>query len=364
MNHPFVDNITLPTSILAEFFVYPAKVELSFATENNCIFIWYVGEVPKSGRIDQIDFKEAGRGFSYFAQPEDVGCHLKIECIPRSGDIEGPSVECVSKCTIQAGPGDCPFDIRHAFTSKPLAGNAFRVASYNLLADLYADSDFSRENLFPYCPAYALNIDYRKQLFTKELLGYNCDIICLQEVDSKIYDLDLERTFRVRHFGGDFQRKGDTAEGLAIFYNTIRFKLLQRFSMRYGEDVQKGGIFAAIHEGIKQNAELHTRYIERSTTLQVVALQSLDAPEEVVIVANTHLYFHPNADHIRLLQFGVAMTFVEKHVLPEVEKELPHARKSLIFCGDFNSSPDCGIYKLMTENFVPKDFKDYKSREF
>ena len=28
--------------------------------------------------------------------------------------------------------------------------------SYNILADLYADSDFSREHLFPQCPPYAL----------------------------------------------------------------------------------------------------------------------------------------------------------------------------------------------------------------
>uniref|UniRef100_A0A7G3AIK4 2',5'-phosphodiesterase 12 n=1 Tax=Lutzomyia longipalpis TaxID=7200 RepID=A0A7G3AIK4_LUTLO len=361
VNHPFVDNITLPTSILAGFFVYPSKVELSFATEADCTFIWYVGSVPKSGKFSEIDFKEAGRGFSYFAQPEDVGSHLKVECIPRRHDLEGPAVECISKCTIQAGPGECPFDIRHSFTAKPLSGNQFRVASYNLLADLYADSDFSRQELFPYCPPYALNIDYRKQLFTKELLGYNADIICLQEVDSKIYDLDLERTFRVRHFEGDFKKKGETAEGLAIFYNTIRFKLVRRFGINYGEEIPKREIFADFHEKLRNNEELLTRIVDRSTALQVVVLQSLDNPEEVVIVANTHLYFHPDADHIRLLQFGLAMTFLEKHVMPEVEKDFPNARKSLIFCGDFNSSPDCGIYKLMTENYVPKDFKDYSS---
>lgn len=48
---------------------------------------------------------------------------------------------------------------------------SFRVCSYNILADLYADSDFTRTVLHPYCPPYALQIDYRKQLFLKELLG-------------------------------------------------------------------------------------------------------------------------------------------------------------------------------------------------
>lgn len=47
----------------------------------------------------------------------------------------------------------------------------FRVLTYNILADLYCDSDYSREVLFPYCPPYALAIDYRKQLFLKEILG-------------------------------------------------------------------------------------------------------------------------------------------------------------------------------------------------
>lgn len=43
--------------------------------------------------------------------------------------------------------------------------------SYNILADTYADSDYSRGVLFPYCPPYALHIDYRKQLIIKEIIG-------------------------------------------------------------------------------------------------------------------------------------------------------------------------------------------------
>ena len=44
--------------------------------------------------------------------------------------------------------------------------------SYNILADLYADSEFTRTELFPYCPPYALSIDYRKHLLIKELTGW------------------------------------------------------------------------------------------------------------------------------------------------------------------------------------------------
>jgi mRNA deadenylase 3'-5' endonuclease subunit Ccr4 len=57
------------------------------------------------------------------------------------------------------------------FVTKSAFVIRFRIVSYNILADLYADSDVSRTELFPYCPPYALNIDYRKQLILKELLG-------------------------------------------------------------------------------------------------------------------------------------------------------------------------------------------------
>ena len=31
-----------------------------------------------------------------------------------------------------------------------------RVMTYNILADQYADSDFSRQQLFPQCPLFAM----------------------------------------------------------------------------------------------------------------------------------------------------------------------------------------------------------------
>ena len=48
---------------------------------------------------------------------------------------------------------------------------SFRVVSYNLLADTYSDTDFAREVLFPYCPRYALDMDYRKHFLIKEIIG-------------------------------------------------------------------------------------------------------------------------------------------------------------------------------------------------
>lgn len=77
----------------------------------------------------------------------------------------------------------CLFDNRHAFTAKVTDWPTVRVVSYNILADIYAQTDLSKTVLYPYCAPYALQLDYRQNLIKKELAGYNSDIICLQEVD-------------------------------------------------------------------------------------------------------------------------------------------------------------------------------------
>lgn len=221
-NCPWVTEIKMPTSILANYFVYPSKLELEYADQDHSSVTWFRG-LPNANDAN-ISWEEVGTGYTYLAKSSDIGYKLKVACVPRNSDREGPQAESVSKCEVQADPGPCPFDTRHLFTQDRTTGSKFRVVSYNLLADLYADSETAKKELFPYCPEYALNIDYRKQLFMKELIGYNADLMCLCEVDDKIFDLDLTPVFESRKMKGTFQVKGTTREGLATFWNTDKFE--------------------------------------------------------------------------------------------------------------------------------------------
>lgn len=85
-------------------------------------------------------------------------------------------------------------------------------------------------------------------------------------------------------------------------------------------------------------------------------------------MANTHLYFHPDADHIRLLQAAAAFRYVQDvraRILREHASQIcVEADVSILFCGDFNSTPECGVFRLMTERFVPADFVDFRSSEY
>lgn len=318
---------------------------------------------PASKNISQIAWKRCGEGLTYKTSTEDIGHFLKFELIPGNGKEFGPSIEAISKTEVQAGPGVCPFEDRHLFTKEKLSGDKFRVISYNLLADLYADSDYSRTQLFPYCPPYALSVDYRKQLFMKELIGYQGDIMCLQEVDGKIFNHDLTPTFcDFFNFAGIYTQKGNSGEGLATFFNSDRFEQISTHNIQIGANLPLLDVFEDLWMKIRSNVKLATRITERSTALQVTVLRCKENGHYLV-VANTHLYFHPDADHIRLLQIGFSMKYVEDvRNMTIKEHHVPGDKISIIFCGDFNSVPECGIFKLMTEKFVGEDFIDWRSK--
>lgn len=145
-------------------------------------------------------------------------------------------------------------------------------------------------------------------------LGYNADIICLQEVDRKVFNYDLQPTLDHLGYESNFSLKGgEVAEGLAFFFNKSRFKKLQCHHLVFSEHINNDPQFADIWEKIAMNSKLSERILGRTTTLQVNVIESLEH-DEVLVVANTHLYFHPDADHIRLLHGGLAIRYLENFV--------------------------------------------------
>lgn len=365
LNQPWILGLQLPSSIMAGYLVYPMKLDMQFAQREHTLGQWYRAPKLPSG-TDKTIWEPCGEGLIYQVSQADIGQYLKLVVTPRNeAGLSGPSTEHVAKSPVQAGPSDCPFEKRQQFTKEPLSNpNELRVVSYNLLADLYADGDYARTTLFPYCAPAALKIDYRKQLFIKELVGYNADVMCLQEVDIKIFDYDLKPVLAQAPYGfeGIMTPKGTCAEGIAMFYRASRFKLLNTYVLHLGDNLSSLPIFAPLWNKIKHNQQLAKRICERSTTLQLCLFQ-LKETNRYLMVANTHLYFHPDADHIRLLQAGFSILFVE-HIYKQAMKEHSISDPQnigLVFCGDFNSVPECGIYKLMTEQFVEKDFIDWSS---
>ncbi|XP_015031949.2 2',5'-phosphodiesterase 12 [Drosophila willistoni] len=366
-NQPWITTLQVPSCVLADHLVYPTKLDLHFCSREHSKGLWYKAIMPASGALPTESMWElCGEGLIYRTTQQDVGHNLKLIVTPMNEEgLSGPPVEQITKCPVQPGPGTCPYELRQVVTPKPLEDpTEIRVVTYNLLADLYADSDHSRTVLFPYCPPKLLQIDYRKQIFIKELLGYNADLLCLQEVDQKIFEYDLKTVLgqSPHKFQGFMALKGDCAEGVAIFFRESRFELLATHVVNLGKNISTLPIFKDLWDKIKTNEKLAKRICERNTTLELCLLKVKNT-DFYVLVANTHLYFHPDADHIRLLQIGFSIIYVEhiyKQYLKDYNISCPN-KLGLLYCGDFNSVPECGIYKLMTEQFVDKHFIDWSS---
>ncbi|KAK8737192.1 hypothetical protein OTU49_004376 [Cherax quadricarinatus] len=313
LNPPIIKSMDLPKNMMAGFPVYPNKFETVYAEKEHCVFRWFKSDLKfetekvAKANLNKIKWIEVNVGVACMTTSEDVGRLLKVVATPFLGERKGENVEVMSTVLVSACPGECPFERRHHFTRTLAGENSLRVISYNILAELYTDSDHARSVLFSSCPPYALDMDYRKQLLTKELLGYNGDLICLQEVDEKVFNRDLYPVLSSQGIEGYYTAKGgQVTEGVAIFCRRNKLRILDRNRFILSNELQNNTLFADMWEKVQASVDLAERMIQRGTVLQ-----------------------HP-------------------------EKEV-----SLIFCGDFNSTPECGVYRLMTTQLIDFDDMDW-----
>ena len=111
----------------------------------------------------------------------------------------------------------------------------------------------------------------RIRLILDEVLGYNADILCLQEVDRKVFENDLEPVLRHHGLEGVFARKGgQTDEGEACFFRSARFRLVSTHRMHFAELLPTCPSLADIWVKIRDNKAVVEKVTARNTILQVL----------------------------------------------------------------------------------------------
>jgi len=103
----------------------------------------------------------------------------------------------------------------------------FSVLCYNILCEKYAT-----ERLYGYTPSWALSWDYRKELILTEIMNYDADFLCLQEVDIAQYEDYFVKHLQGQEYEGVFWPKSryktmsDTdrrqVDGCATFYKASK----------------------------------------------------------------------------------------------------------------------------------------------
>ncbi|XP_021264821.1 2',5'-phosphodiesterase 12 [Numida meleagris] len=357
-NPPALTELRLPRSLLAGFPVCP-KVSAEFAAPQHCLFRWYRERRPQGGGEGPAweEEREPEGGERVFTPSNAlVGLRLKLRCTPGDGARRfGPPREVESSGPVEAGPGACTFDSRHLYTRRVCGRGSVRAVSYNILADAYAQTEFSRTVLYPYCAPYALEVDYRQNLLKKELAGYNADLICLQEVDKSVFADSLAPALDAFGLEGLFKIKEKQHEGLATFYRRDKFSLLSQHDVAFSEALLSDPLHAELRDKLGRYPVVRDKVLQRSSVLQVSVLQSAADPSRKLCVANTHLYWHPKGGNIRLIQIAVALSHI-KHVAHDLYPGIP-----VIFCGDFNSTPSSGTYGFINTGGIAEDHEDWVS---
>lgn len=184
-----------------------------------------------------------------------------------------------------------------------------RVVSYNILAEPYATSTQAIKTLFKYCDLKYLQTEYRIQRVLLELISCDADIICLQECDYKVFQTYLLPILGSKGYSGHFTSKTGL-EGCALFTYNLTC-LVKKY------------IDLPLKNVLRTAPYLETLYTHRpdlrdiiggklGTICQLAVIQSVEYPSKQIIVANTHLFYHPLAGAIRLLQLYAITQAIEK----------------------------------------------------
>ncbi|CAH8578452.1 unnamed protein product [Schistosoma turkestanicum] len=362
--------------------------------ENICLtnseFLWFVGQSKKWPD------KPCHRGFLFIPTEDHVGLSIRLKV--RVRDVKGMAGVPFGTCKFfdpYGQPIECkspvlmaPNQIFHQQRYKWIENNQLdsqhlRVVSYNILAEMYTQSEFARDHLFKHCPEKCISSSYRLPLILRELFSYQSDFICLQEVDRWVYDKYLLNALRShRNMDGIFLAKRavvtdphnpakiktdiekEKGEGCAIFYRRTRFELVLKCGLpsilHYASTVPFLSVMLNSFNSTTSNCgstshsfgeEDNETHIQKSLSQCLISgifrEKSTTSQSPLLIVSNAHFYFHPSASAIRMIQACTVHHYLSKLAMDY--RQLDKRPIPIVFCGDINQCPGSDVYTALTQ---------------
>ncbi|KAF7692988.1 putative glucose-repressible alcohol dehydrogenase transcriptional effector like protein [Cucumispora dikerogammari] len=273
---------------------------------------------------------------------------------------------------------DCVGIEKYSYLKKPLA---LTIGSFNILSPHYAT-----RAMFPYVPHYVISWDKRKDTIYKQITEHNFDIFGLQELEKnsfvkhfmpKLQNDNYESLFYTKSRGTSTEMAG-AVDGCATFWKKDKFKMIEQKCVKFSEVV-----LSAINNKNKpvpdpssidenngkdehskaENTDIIkeipsppaiNRLIGKDNLCLIVLLETLNPSEtcEVhqIIIANAHLFWHPDFPDVKLYQACLMIKEIQR-----IKEKYPFA--STIILGDLNSTPESSVYHLIQEGIRENDYE-------
>uniref|UniRef100_A0A368UII1 poly(A)-specific ribonuclease n=1 Tax=Glycine max TaxID=3847 RepID=A0A368UII1_SOYBN len=276
---------------------------------------------------------EVGRSKTYTPTADDVGHVLKFECVVVDAETKLPVGHANTILTSRVIPAPSPIPRRIISVDgmahldvdgRMTSSGTFTVLSYNVLSEAYASND-----LYNYCPSWALSWPYRRQNLLREIVGYRPDIICLQEVQSDHYDEFFSPELDKHGYYGLYKRKEvysgntNTIDGCATFFRRDRFSHVKKYEVEFNKAAQS---------------------LTEATIPTTQKKTALNRP------ANTHVNVPQDLKDVKLWQVHT--------LLKGLEKIAASADIPMLVCGDFNSVPGSAPHALLAMGKVDPSHPD------
>ncbi|KAG5641853.1 hypothetical protein DXG03_004112 [Asterophora parasitica] len=280
----------------------------------------------------------------------------------------------------------------------------FTVLSYNILCEKYAT-----ERLYGYTPAWALTWDYRKELILTEVMNYDADFVCLQEVDITAYEDYFLKHLKTQDYEGvhwpksRYKTMKDTdrrqVDGCATFYKASKYTLVEKQLIEFSAVAMQRPDF-------EKTDDMFNRVLIKDS-IAVVCLMEDKLTRTRFLIANGHIHWDPAYRDVKLVQAALLVDEIEKIAnnfakypppppsagTDSAEKDAagdsdegaaapgssskpksPPPRPApnysdgtkipIIICGDFNSVPDSGVSEFLSTGQLSATHPDFMQHKY
>jgi 2',5'-phosphodiesterase len=365
-NLPTVTGVVPPSVVFVGVPCVCSNVTTMFTSENDLVHEWVVagdasGRVLSKEPVVVPPAELAGKTLLYRVRP-NVADALWTE-------VQTPPV-------LRPEKGFLP-QPRWALLPKRAQPTDIRVITYNILHDGFCNGNKgARARIYPFCTQDILHIDYRRARIAQELLVYDADVACLQEVGKDVWDRYLHPVLKGAGYSARLAlKKGTAREGCALLWKAAAFDL-----ERYEEVALNDATLRAHHPELAAGIEQHPHFMhamERVPSVAQFAVLRRKVDGRRMVVGNTHLYYHGKANHVRAIQCylyaaiarrfasgtsdgdalptpNVAAAAAAASPPPAADAATPAPLLPILLLGDLNTSRDVAGYELLvSEGEVP-----------
>jgi len=306
------------------------------ASEDDITFTWRVVD-DDGGASERVVFK----GSIYTPTADVVGRRMVVDAQARGGDAKRFTFQSPVRAE-ELERSDALGRLRvDASTSR----SDLRVMTYNVLADAYSHT---WSTMFPYFAKELGRAEIRLRQALEDVLVADADVVALQEVDRKWFELLFEPVLTSRGYAATSWcgKSGQTQEGCAMFIKRATFRVEEERCVRLTDIDDDERLRPWLDSD--ENSELRTALGNITSIAQLVRVTCV-ANGKRICLGNTHLFYHPGAMHIRVLQ---AHAFVRK------ANEFGNG-DPLVLCGDFNGEPDDGVIRFLRDGRIRADDDDW-----